>query len=136
MTKENMENKVEIPVSFEQSIENELKAKGKDKGNRVKKEDIDILYKKLKFIVGQVSETRLVCTASLDGFAIADGSSDVIDPANFDKEIGFKIAQKKCCLKAYDKLWELEAYRLSRSLNEAAPSKKQNIIIPKKKIIT
>lgn len=136
MSKEKIENKVEIPVSFEQSIENELKAIGKDKGNRVKKEDIDALYKKLKFIVGQVSETRLVCTAFLDGFAIADGSSDVIDPANFDKKIGFKIAQKKCCLIAYDKLWEYEGYRLSRSLNEGSSAKKDSIIIPKKKIIT
>lgn len=124
------------PISFEEDIQNELKAKGKDKGPRVKKEDVDILYSKLKFLFNKISETRIVCTAHLDGFAIADGFSSCINPENFDEQIGCKIAQKNCCLAAYDKLWELEGYRLSRSLNEKASGKKQNIIAPKKTIIT
>ncbi len=105
------------PVSFEQQIENEIVAKGLE-GNRVKKEDIDKLFAKLKFIIGKVSETRIICTAILDGFAVADGSSSVVDPKSFDEQIGIKIAQKKCAMAAYDKLWEFEGYRLARSLAE------------------
>lgn len=129
--------KVNIPVSFEQSVEDDLKKKGKDKGARVKKADIDALYSKLNFITGKVSDTRIVCTAYLDGFAIADGFSSTIDPKTFDEEIGCKIALKNCSLKAYDKLWEFEGYLLSRALNRASSkAEKPNVIIPKKKIIT
>lgn len=130
------EFKTEIPVSFEQAVEDDLKKKGKDQGHRVKKADIDALFRKLKFILGKVSETRIVCTAYLDGFAIADGFSSVVDPRNFDEEIGCKIAQKNCSLLAYDKLWEFEGYRLSRSINEGNSEKESPIIVPKKTIIT
>lgn len=133
-----MENKqkTQISVSFEQAVEDELKKKGKDQGHRVKKADIDALFKKLKLVLGKVSETRIICTAYLDGFSIADGFSSCIDPKNFDEEIACKIAQRRCSLTAYEKLWELEGYRLSRSLNEGNSEKKSPFIAPKKTIIT
>jgi hypothetical protein len=111
------EQKSEIPVSFEQMIENEITAKGLT-APRVTKEQIDTLFSKLQFVLGRVSETRILCTATLDGFVIADGASAVVDPKNFDEEIGKKIAHKKCAMNAYDKLWEFEGYRLARSLVE------------------
>ena len=130
MTKE---TKTAVPTSFEQAVEDDLKKKGKDKGARVLKADIDALYKKLSFITGKVSDTRIVCTAYLDGFAIADGFSSTIDPKTFDEEIGCKIALKNCSLKAYDKLWELEGYLLSRALNRASSkAEKPNVIGAKK----
>ena len=115
------EHKTEVPVSFEQMIENEIKAKGVD-APRVTKEHVDALFKQIKIIIGQITETRILATAYLDGFAIADGFSSPIDPKNFDEQIGIKLAQKKCATAAYDKLWELEGYRLSRSLVEQKQS--------------
>ena len=107
------------PISFEQKIENDIVKKGLT-APRVTKEQIDILYAKLKFEVGQISSTRIICMAALDGFIIADGFSACVDPRNFDMGIGTEIATKNCATAAYAKLWELEGYRLSRSLNETA----------------
>lgn len=119
-----MPNKDDVkPTSFEDEMEKKIREK-ELLAPRVTKAQIDLLYKRVEFIHGKVSETRIMCTAMLDGFAIADGFSACIDARNFDEEIGLKISHKNCALKAYDKLWELEGYRLSRSLVEAA--KKQS----------
>lgn len=106
------------PVSFEQTIEDEIKKKGLN-APRVTKEQVDALFNQLQFTLGRVGPTRIMCSASLDGFSIADGFSAVVSPENFDEELGTKIAHKKCALKAYDRLWELEGYRLSRERSEA-----------------
>lgn len=107
------------PVSFEQKIEDQIVEKGLT-APRVTKDQIDALYAKLIFEVGQVALTRIMCTATLDGFSIADGFSACVDPKNFDLQIGGEIATKNCATAAYAKLWEFEGYRLSRSLNETA----------------
>ena len=107
--------------SFEDKIEEEIVAKGLT-APRVTKEYIDNLFDKVEYVFGQVKENRIMCSAYLDGFSIADGFGACVDPKNFDEEIGKKIAYKNCKLLAYDKLWELEGYRLSRSLVEAAVS--------------
>lgn len=109
------------PASFEEKIEEEINKKGLN-APRVTKAEVDALYQQLEFIFGKVSDTRILCTATLDGYAIADGFGACVDPENFDEEIGMKIAHKKASLAAYDKLWELEGYRLSRSLNETKES--------------
>lgn len=122
------------PMSFESKIEEEIIEKGLT-APRVTKAQIDELYSQLEFIYGKVSETRIMCSALLNGFVIADGFSACIDPKNFDEQIGMQIASKKCSMAAYDKFWELEGYRLARSLNadpSAAPkSDEKKIIVPK-----
>lgn len=105
--------------TFEEVIEEKIVAKGLT-APRVTKEQIDKLFEEVLFTFGQVSDTRIMCTATLDGFAIADGFGGCVDPENFDTEIGQQIAYKNCKPAAYNKLWELEGYRLSRSLKEAA----------------
>lgn len=132
MTEQTSEKK----KSFEDVIEEAVVKKGV-KAPRITKAEIDALYNKLEFVFGKVSETRIMCSASLDGFVIADGFGACVDPANFDEQIGMQIAQKKCSLAAYDKLWELEGYRLSRFLNEQSLEQKKKVILPKTaKIIT
>lgn len=104
--------------SFEQVIEEKIVEKGLT-APRVTKQQIDDLFSQLSFVFGKVSETRIMCSAVLDGFSIADGFGACVDPKNFDEEIGKQIAYKNCSVAAYDELWRLEGYRLSRSLNEA-----------------
>lgn len=105
--------------SFEDTIEKEVVDKGLT-APRVTKAQVDALYNQLTFVTGKVSETRILCSATLDGFAVADGFGACVDPENFDEEICVKIAVKNASLAAYNKLWELEGYRLSRSLNESS----------------
>jgi S-adenosylhomocysteine hydrolase len=119
----------EKPMSFEAHIEEEINKKNLN-APRVKKEDIDKLYEKVEFTFGRISDTEIICQGKLDGFTIARGFGACVDPKNFDEQIGMKIAHKKCALEAYDKLWELEGYRLSRSLNEG--SKESKVIKPEK----
>lgn len=104
---------------FNQQIEKEIEDKGLN-GPRVHKEQIEALKGKLVFTFGRISETRIICSAYLDGFAVADGFAACVDPKNFDEQIGMKIAHKNCVHAAHEKLWEFEGYRLSRSLNESA----------------
>lgn len=124
MSKENLEKAprpdfdTTKPQAFEDKIEEEIVQKGLT-APRVTKAEVDVLYKQVTYVFGRVSETRILCSAQLDGFTIADGFGACVDPENFDEEVGMKIAHKKCALATYDKLWELEGYRLSRSLNEA-----------------
>jgi len=103
--------------SFNDKIEKEIQEKGLT-APRVTKEHIDALMRKVILLTGKVSETRILCSATLDGFVIADGFSACISPENFDEQIGIKIAQQNAAKAAYDKLWELEGYLLSRRLFE------------------
>ena len=102
----------------------------------VTKEQIDALALKLKFVYGKTSENRIVCTATLDGFPIADGDCVVIHSENFDEKQAIDTAVNRCKINSYHKLWELEGYKLSRSLNEGSSEKKSPVIFPKKEIIT
>jgi len=111
--------KTQKPKSFEDVIEEKIVQKGLT-APRVTKAQIDELFEKIEYVFGIVKENRIMCSAYLDGFAVADGFGQCVDPKNFDEEIGKTIAHKECVTKAYDKLWELEGYRLSRSLVEAA----------------
>lgn len=106
------------PKSFEETIEDEIKAKNLN-APRVTKEHVDALFNQLEFVVGRATDTLTICTAQLDGFMVANGYSACVSPENYDEEIGVKIAQRKAALAAYDELWKLEGYRLSRSLKEA-----------------
>lgn len=106
-----------VEVSFEQEIENEIIAKNLT-APRVTKGYIDKLFAEVVYTNMQVAPTRVLCQATLGGFSLADGFAACVSVENFDFELGCKLAQKKAEILAHDKLWELEGYLLSRSLNE------------------
>jgi hypothetical protein len=95
----------------EQALEAELVAKGKD-APRLTPALID------STIVGEsyhvFPETTLtVCALTLrNGFQVV-GTSAAASPANFDEEIGRKIAREN----ARNKIWELEGYLLKERLH-------------------
>ncbi|CAD5377393.1 hypothetical protein OF001_U20320 [Pseudomonas sp. OF001] len=51
--------------------------------------------------------THTICHLTVHGNVTVTGSSDCIDPADFDAEKGRVAARRR----AVDKLWELEGYR-------------------------
>ena len=106
---------IEELAHVDEKIEHEIE---KQEFPKVKPEYIDQLIKKIDFVFGRISEARMMCSAVLDGFVIADGFGACIDPRNFDEEIGKQIAIRQCVEIATRELWKLEGYRLSRSLNE------------------
>ena len=60
--------------------------------------------------------TVTVCCLSLEnGFTVV-GESACASPANFDEELGRKIARQN----AREKIWALEGYALRQKLHEAA----------------
>lgn len=52
--------------------------------------------------------TLTVCVLNLTNGAQVIGQSNVIDPANYDAELGRSIARKD----AVEKIWQLEGYAL------------------------
>tara|TARA_R110000850_G_scaffold233967_3_gene358868 strand:+ start:10778 stop:11032 length:255 start_codon:yes stop_codon:yes gene_type:complete len=50
--------------------------------------------------------TLTMCVLDLKGGAAVVGTSNCIDPANFDKEMGRSVARQN----AVGKMWELEGY--------------------------
>ena len=64
--------------------------------------------------------TTTVATAiAANGFTLASEVSACASPANFDEEIGRRIAVQRCESVARDELWKLEGWRLKCSLVEA-----------------
>lgn len=60
--------------------------------------------------------TTTICAITLkNGFTVV-GESACIDPNNFDQIIGQKIAYEN----AFEKLWQLEGYRIKAQLAEQA----------------
>lgn len=60
--------------------------------------------------------TVTICAITLkNGFTVV-GESACIDPNNFDQTIGQKIAYEN----AFEKLWQLEGYRVKSQLAEKA----------------
>lgn len=82
---------------------------------KVREETIDELLKSLQFTHGRVGNTTITgCWAILPcGFSVAYGQSACIDPANYDPEIGIKIATENCIVEARKRLWEFEGYKLA-----------------------
>lgn len=82
--------------------------------NRVTPQQIDALMEAVNVRTHCFpGTTSTVAIAALpDGFVIGIGHSACIDPANFDAEIGARIATADALKKARDKAWELEGYLL------------------------
>lgn len=52
--------------------------------------------------------TLTLCVLDLTNGAMVTGESNVIDPANYNAEMGTKIAKER----AINKIWELEGYAM------------------------
>jgi hypothetical protein len=55
-------------------------------------------------------KTLTVCVLTLTNGAMVTGESNVIDPANYDPDIGREMAYKD----AFGKIWQLEGYAMKR----------------------
>lgn len=87
---------------------------------RVTKDQIDELLKRVVYVVVQRPDntTSTFVHAYLDGkFLLGTGFSACVSEANFNAEIGERVAKQKAEVEAVNKLWELEGYRLYHSLN-------------------
>lgn len=101
----------------DQDIEREIQAKGLNHP-RVHPAEIDALMEGVRYETHVVpGTTTTVATAiAANGFTLACEISACASPANFDEEIGRKVAVERCERAARDKLWELEGWHLKRSL--------------------
>ena len=61
-------------------------------------------------------KTLTVCVLTLKNGAMVTGESNVIDPANYDAEIGQQMSYRD----AFSKIWQLEGYAMKRDLAKAA----------------
>ncbi len=101
---------------FESKIEKEIQDKGL-LAPRITKDNIDHLMTQVKFIVIQPEDLLdTLVLAKLNNFTLAIGFSNCVSKANYNKEIGAKIASEDAAVKARDKLWELEGYHLSKMM--------------------
>jgi hypothetical protein len=91
-------------------IETEIQAKGLT-APRVTLEHIQSRIKGEEYIV---SGTLTICILRLQNGYTVTGESACVDPANFNAELGQKIARGK----AIDKIWPLEGYLLAEQLSE------------------
>jgi len=57
-------------------------------------------------------DTLTVCVLTMKHGGMVTGESNVIDPANYDADIGREMAYKD----AFSKLWQLEGYASKRAL--------------------
>ncbi len=85
---------------------------------RVTPERIDALVASLTFETARVpNTTSTIATARLpNGFVAAIGHSACVSPANFDAEMGKKLAITDAGKKARDALWQFEGYVLAQKL--------------------
>lgn len=72
----------------------------------------DVIVKESYVRIGQ--KTTVCCLTLKNGFEVL-GESACVDPANFNEELGRKYAYER----AFEKLWQLEGYRLQSELQEA-----------------
>lgn len=72
------------------------------------------MYVRDSFAPANDSTMTIVILKLKNGFEVI-GQSSCVDPVNFDKEIGTKIARDN----AVNKLWELEGYLLKQRIYEA-----------------
>lgn len=82
---------------------------------RVTKDQIDGLMQRVTYIAVQQpgDTTSTFVHAFLDGqFFLATGFSACVNKANFNAEIGERLARSNAEKHAENKLWELEGYKL------------------------
>jgi len=98
----------------EQSLERQIQAKGLN-APRLTPDQIDAAIVREDFHIFP-GTTVTVCLLELrNGFSVT-GESAAVSPANFDEEIGRKVARDN----ARNKIWQLEGYLLRQRLYEEA----------------
>jgi hypothetical protein len=95
-------------------IETEIQTKGLT-APRVTPARIDAVIVAEDYHVFPGTMLTVCCLTLANGFTVT-GESACASPANFDAEIGRKIARGH----ARDKIWALEGYLLKQSLSETA----------------
>jgi hypothetical protein len=98
----------------ETAIEQEIQAKGLT-APRLTPADIDKAIAEEAYYVFP-GTTLTICALTLQNGFIVTGESAAASAANFDEEIGRKIAREN----ARNKIWPLEGYRLKQWLYETA----------------
>ena len=85
---------------------------------KVTEEQIEAILADCTLYVTHIPDTTttIAVVFDKDGFSLAISHSACVDPANFDAELGAEYASKYATEKARKKLWELEGYRLAKSL--------------------
>ena len=80
--------------------------------NRVTQEQIDLLLDNAQTQEHTFWDKELVVSYKLESGFTVTGRGACVDPANFDLEIGRRVARDD----AASQLWQLEGYRLQLSL--------------------
>lgn len=97
-------------MSTDQQIEQEIQAKGLN-APRLTPEHIEGVIAKERYWQPE-GTTLTVCALELKNGTQVAGESACVSPANFDEEIGRKIAREN----AKQKIWALEGYLLKEKL--------------------
>lgn len=96
----------------EKALEQAIREKGLN-APRVTPEDIDDCILREDFYVFPGTSVTVCCLTLKNGFTTV-GSSACASPANFDAEIGKRIAR----FNAREKIWPLEGYLLKQRITE------------------
>lgn len=97
----------------DEQIEQEIQTKGLT-APRVTPEQIEQAIKAEDYHVFPGATVTVCCLTLRNGFTVV-GESACADPANFNAELGRKIARQH----AKDKIWALEGYLLRQRLSES-----------------
>lgn len=98
-------------MASEQDIEAEIQAKGKT-APRLTPDKIDAAIADEAYHVFPGTTLTVCCLTLQNGFTVT-GESAAASPANFDEEIGRKIAREN----ARQKIWAFEGYLLRERLH-------------------
>jgi len=94
----------------EQDIEQDIRAKGLT-APRITPADLDAKIKAVQYHVFPGTMLTVCCLTLANGFTVT-GQSAAASPANFDAQVGRKIARAD----AREKIWMLEGYLLRERL--------------------
>lgn len=103
-------NNVSSPRTDDESIEQEIQRKALT-APRITPDDITAAIKEKTFHVFPGSQLTVCCLTLRNGFTVT-GESACASPANFDAEIGERVALAN----ATNKIWALEGYLLKERL--------------------
>lgn len=98
----------------ENEIEQDIQAKGLN-APRVSPADLDAKITGEQYHVFPGTTLTVCCLTLANGFTVT-GQSAAASPANFDAEVGRKVARAD----ARGKIWQLEGYLLRERLHQAA----------------
>ena len=80
--------------------------------NTISENDIKKIIKEVIYTINGQKTT--ICLLILENDFEVVGTSACVDKNNFNKEVGEKLAYEK----AFEKIWELEGYRLQFKIGE------------------